>query len=113
MGAFPLNLIRQQGIAQSSRTAMTHLASAPTRGFWIHVDVDVLATKWMPAVDSPEDGGMTPEELSTLLKIAMSSDRCVGMEVTIYDPTLDPAGKGADLIVNMLAEVFSRERRDA
>jgi arginase len=113
MGAFPLNLIQQQGIAQSGRTAMTHLASAPTQGFWIHVDVDVLATKWMPAVDSPEDGGMTPEELSTLLKIAMSSDRCVGMEVTIYDPTLDPGGKGADLIVNMLAEVFSRERREA
>jgi arginase family enzyme len=43
----------------------------------------------------------------------MHSDRCVGMEVTIYDPTLDPAGKGADLIVNMLAEVFSRERREA
>jgi arginase len=113
MGAFPLNLIQNQGIAQSSRTAMTHLASAPTQGFWIHVDVDVLATKWMPAVDSPEEGGMTPEELSTLLKTAMSSDRCVGMEVTIYDPTLDPAGKGADLIVNMLAEVFSRERREA
>jgi arginase len=113
MGAFPLSLIQQQGIAPSSRTAMTHLASAPTQGFWIHLDVDVLATKWMPAVDSPEDGGMTPEELSTLLKIAVSSDRCVGMEVTIYDPTLDPAGKGADLIVNMLAEVFSRERREA
>jgi arginase family enzyme len=43
----------------------------------------------------------------------MHSDRCVGMEVTIYDPTLDPAGEGADLIVNMLAEVFSRERREA
>jgi arginase len=113
MAAFPLTLIQHQGIAQSSHMAITHLASAPIQGFWIHVDVDVLATKWMPAVDSPEDGGMTPEELSTLLEIAMSSDRCVGMEVTIYDPTLDPAGKGADLIVSMLAEVFSRERREA
>jgi arginase len=113
MGAFPLNLIQQQGIARSARTAVAHLASAPTQGFWIHVDVDVLATKWMPAVDSPEEGGMTPEELSTLLKIAMSSDRCAGMEVTIYDPTLDPEGKDADLIVNLLTEVFSRERREA
>jgi arginase len=113
MGALPLNLIQQQSIAQLSRTVMTHLASAPTQGFWIHVDVDVLATKWMPAVDSPEDGGMTPKELSTLLKVAVSSDHCVGMELTIYDPTLDPAGKGADLIVNILAEVFSRERREA
>jgi arginase len=113
MGAFPLNQIRQQGTTQSARTALAHLASAPTEGFWIHVDVDVLASRWMPAVDSPEDGGMTPEELSTLLKVAASSNRCVGMEITIYDPTLDPAGKGADLIVNLLAEVFSRERGDA
>jgi arginase len=113
MGAFPLNLVRQQGTAQSARAAVAHLESAPTQGFWIHVDMDVLATRWMPAVDSPEDGGMTPVELSTLLKVAMSSDRCVGMEITIYDPTLDPTGKGADLIVKMLAEVFSRERREA
>jgi arginase len=111
MGAFPLNLIQQQGIAQSARTAVAHLESLPIQGFWIHVDMDVLATEWMPAVDSPETGGMTPQELSTLLKVAANSDRCVGMEITIYDPTLDPAGKGADLIVNLLAEVFSRERR--
>jgi len=54
----------------------------------------------------------TIEEIARL-KISTSSNRCVGMEVTIYDPTLDPAGKGADLIVNLLAEVFSPERREA
>lgn len=113
MGFFPLNLVQQQGIAQSARTAVAHLESLPTQGFWIHVDMDVLATEWMPAVDSPEAGGMTPQELSTLLQVATQSDRCVGMEITIYDPTLDPAGKGADLIVNLLAKVFSRERREA
>jgi arginase len=112
MGAFTLNLIQQQGVAQSARTAVAHLASAPTQGFWIHVDMDVLATEWMPAVDSPETGGMTPHELSTLLKAAVSSDRCAGMEITIYDPTLDPAGRGADLIVNMLAGIFSPERKE-
>jgi arginase len=108
MAAFPLNLIQQQGIAQSARTAVAHLESLPIQGFWIHVDMDVLATDWMPAVDSPETGGMTPRELSTVLKVATNSNRCAGMEITIYDPTLDPAGKGADLIVNLLAEVFSR-----
>jgi arginase len=112
MGSFPLHSIQQQGIAKSARKAVTRLESAPTRGSWIHVDVDVLNTESMPAVDSPETGGMTPQELSTLLKAAVHSDRCVGMEITIYDPTLDPAGRGADLIVNMLAEVFSTDRRE-
>jgi arginase len=113
MGSFPFHSIQQQGIARSARKAITRLESAPTRGFWIHVDVDVLNTESMPAVDSPETGGMTPQELSTLLQAAVHSDRCVGMEITIYDPTLDPAGTGADLIVNMLAEVFSTDRREA
>jgi arginase len=108
MGSFPFHSIQQQGIVESARKAVTRLESAPTRGFWIHVDVDVLNTESMSAVDSPETGGMTPQELSTLLQAAVHSDRCAGMEITIYDPTLDPAGTGADLIVNILANVFSR-----
>jgi arginase len=108
MAAFPLSLIRQQGIAQSARRVVAHLESAPTKGFWIHVDMDVLATEWMSAVDSAEPGGMTPHELSTVLKAAVNSEHCIGMELTIYDPTLDPGGGGADLIVNMMAELFSK-----
>ncbi len=113
MGAIPFHSIQRDGIAESARKAVTRLASAPTQGFWIHVDVDVLNTESMPAVDSPETGGMTLKELSTLLKTTVHSDRCAGMEITIYDPTLDPAGRGADLIVNLLAEVFSTDRREA
>ena len=29
--------------------------------------------------------------------------------ITIYDPTLDPSGAGADRIIQMLAELFSQE----
>jgi arginase len=109
MAAFSLTLMQQQGFAHSAETAVTRLEAAPTQGFWIHVDMDVLATEWMFAVDSPEPGGMTPQELSTLLRTALNSPRCIGMEITIYDPTLDPNGAGADLIVHMLAELFSQE----
>jgi arginase len=106
MAAFPLSLMQERGFAQSSEAAVAHLEAAPTEGFWVHVDVDVLATEWMSAVDSPEPGGMTPQELSTLLEAALNSQRCIGMEITIYDPTLDPSGAGADLIIQMLAELF-------
>ena len=106
MMAFPLSIARKQGIAHSAQTAVAHL-EAIGRGFWIHADLDVLAPEWMPAVDSPNPGGMTPEELLTTLKIAVSSKQCVGMEVTIYDPTQDPKEQGADLIVKLLVQVFS------
>ena len=106
MMAFPLSTVRKQGIAHSAQTAVAHL-EAIGQGFWIHADLDVLAPEWMPAVDSPNPGGMTPEELLITLKIAVSSKQCVGMEVTIYDPTQDPKEQGADLIVKLLAQAFS------
>ena len=113
MAAFPLTLMQHQGIAQSIEMAVAHLEAASTQGFWVHVDMDVLATEWMFAVDSPEPGGMTPQELTTLLRTAVDSERCTGMEVTIYDPTLDPSGAGADLIIHMLAELFSQEHKSS
>ena len=106
MMAFPLGTVRKQRVAHSAQTAVAHLESIG-QGFWIHLDLDVLAPEWMPAVDSPNPGGMTPEELLTTLEIAVSSKQCVGMEVTIYDPTQDPKEQGADLIVKLLAQAFS------
>ncbi|MFF8297175.1 hypothetical protein [Streptomyces globisporus] len=62
----------------------------------------------MPAVDSPDDGGLLPEELAPLLRTPVSSPRCVGLNVTIYDPDLDPDGTAgallADLVVGALKE---------
>ena len=106
MMAFPLSTVRKQGIAHSAQTAVAHLEGMEL-GFWVHLDLDVLAPEWMPAVDSPNPGGMTPEELLITLKIAVSSKQCVGMEVTIYDPTQDPKEQGADLIVKLLAQAFT------
>jgi arginase len=68
--------------------------------------MDVLSPESMPAVDSPDPGGMSPPELSTTLAIALESTRCLGLHVTIYDPTLDPDRRGAALIVDILAESF-------
>jgi arginase len=104
MVAFPLSLIREQGIAQSARSAVAYLEAASESGFWVHLDLDVLAPEWMPAVDSPDPGGMSPKELSTTLRIAFESEGCLGMHVTIYDPTLDPDERRADLIVDLLAQ---------
>lgn len=104
MVAFPITLVRQQGIAQSARSAVAYLEAASNSGFWVHLDVDALAPEWMPAVDSPDPGGMSPEELSTTLRTAFESERCLGVHVTIYDPTLDPGEHRADLVVDLLVQ---------
>jgi arginase len=105
MTAFPLDKIRSEGIDQATSTAVAHLEDCGS-GYWIHLDLDVLSPDWMPAVDSPDPGGMTPTELIGVLKRAIRSKRCVGMEVTIYDPERDIKGKCAKLIVEILSESF-------
>lgn len=75
-------------------------------GFWIHVDVDVLDSHLMPAVDSPGPGGMTFEEFSEVLSVLFSSEkpRAVGFDVAIFDPTLDPDGTLAGRLTDALVE---------
>ncbi len=103
MEAFPLATIEHHG-AQS--TAAKAIELLQHKSFWLHLDVDVLDPVWMPAVDSPDPGGMNPGDLLTILRAATQSPNCIGMEITIYDPTLDPRGQGARLIVDLLSNAL-------
>ena len=68
-------------------------------GFWIHLDLDVVDSSQMTAVDCPEPNGLMFKELSRLLGYLVRSPRCAGLELTIYDPDLDPSGETAEAIV--------------
>jgi arginase len=103
MTAFPLERIRAEGVDQTADAAITRLEGYGL-GFWIHVDLDVLSPDWMPAVDSPDPGGMTPTELTRVLKAGLRSRKCVGLELTIYDPERDPTGRCARLILDILSD---------
>lgn len=107
MTAFSLDRIRAEGIDQTTAAAVRHLEGCGL-GFWIHVDVDVVSPEWMPAVDSPDPGGMTPTELTRSLQMAIASRKCAGMELTIYDPELDPTGRCATVIVDILSSTVKQ-----
>lgn len=64
-------------------------------GFWVHLDVDILDAEVMPAVDSPDPGGLQHEHLQELLRELLASPKCVGLDVGIFDPDLDPDGRYA------------------
>ncbi|MYW33400.1 arginase family protein [Streptomyces sp. SID2119] len=99
--------IREWGAAELARATVESLETPALDGYWVHLDADVLDPSVMPAVDSPDDGGLLPEELAPLLGTLLSSPRCVGLNVTIYDPDLDPDGTAGalltDLVVGALA----------
>jgi arginase len=81
------------------------VASPAVRGFWIHLDVDVLNPSVMPAVDSPEPGGPTLDELVNLLAPLVRHPLAVGLDLSIYDPALDADRSGARQLVGLLEKL--------
>jgi arginase len=77
------------------------------RGFWIQVDADVINPLAMPAVDSPEPGGLTHGELSRLLAPIVRHPKALGLSLTIYDPALDPDRSCARRLVNVLEALLA------
>ncbi|MET9256470.1 arginase family protein [Streptomyces sp. NPDC003717] len=100
--------LRERGVEEVAGAVRRSLEGPELDGFWVHLDADVLDPSVMPAVDSPDPGGLLPGELGSLLGTLVRSERCVGLNVTIYDPDLDPEGSGAALLAGLLEEAFAR-----
>jgi len=106
MRSLTLERARMQDMERVFRMRLDALIASGIAGFWLHLDVDVLDDALMYAVDAREPGGMTFDELVTVLRIARESGRMTGMHVTNYDPDRDPdkrCGRGlVDALVDAL-----------
>lgn len=101
INTFDLSEVRNLGIMNAASTALDKL-SKELSGFWIHLDVDVLDDAIMPAVDYRIEGGLSFTELSDALKVLLQSGRAVGMDITIFNPTLDKDGSIAPRLVSSI-----------
>jgi arginase len=102
--------VRARGTTDTAQAALGRLARSDTGGFWIHVDADVLDPSVVPAVDSPEPGGLGFDELAELLTPLVRHPRALGLELTIYDPALDPDRTSATRLADLLERVLVVER---
>jgi len=93
MTLFDVAELRRLGPAEAGGRAVATLAARGVEGFWVHVDTDVLDPELMPAVDTPEPGGLTHQELVALLRVLTTSELAKVMQLTIFDPDLDPDGR--------------------
>jgi arginase len=101
-----LDAVRRKGVTQAADEALAHVSRDELDGFFIHLDADCLNDDVMPAVDYRLPDGFMPEELVQVLKVALSSEKACGLEVTIYNPALDEDGRAGqqltDILVNAL-----------
>jgi arginase len=75
----------------------------PRGPYWIHLDADVLD---ISAVDSPAPGGLRFEELTSLLRVLLAGD-AVGLQVTVFDPSLDGDGSQARGLTDCLVAAYA------
>lgn len=104
--SFDLATVRRLGIAQAAQQAVAHLTRDELQGFFIHIDADCLDDAVMPAVDYRMSDGLTHAELNEMLAIALASGKVVGLEIAIYNPSLDTDGEAGRRLVDTLANAL-------
>jgi arginase len=98
--------LRAQGLRRAGELGAARLAERAGR-FWIHLDVDVLDERAMPATDYLMPDGLEWEELAELLGSLCASPAAAGLSIGCLNPEKDPGGRltqrTSDLVVESLS----------
>lgn len=80
--------------------------------FWIHFDTDVLHDDINPSVDYRLPGGLSIEYIEHIVSAVLSTGKCTGMSVTIYNPLLDPDGVAGRRIASAIQRFFTNSKNE-
>jgi arginase len=97
--------VKKSGAAEVAVEAARHLEN---RSDWIacHLDVDVVDPEFIPSVNYPAPGGLTPEETSTIIGELWGSGKLRALELAAYDASKDRGAMSATAILEILKAVF-------
>jgi arginase len=104
---FTVQEILRRGVPEVGERIVEWLERRGLDRVWLHTDLDVLDEKVMPAVDSPGSPGLDFAQLAELLSGLLVTGRVIGLDVTIYDPELDPDGDYLPGIVDCLVRALA------
>ncbi|MFT3750435.1 MAG: arginase family protein [Agriterribacter sp.] len=103
-----LTALRGKNIKNCVNSFLEMVNAQKLDGFWVHIDVDVLDDRIMPAVDSRQSDGLTYEEFNEIIFMLLNHPKSVGIEITILDPELDPTGKYTAGFVTNFCDTFNK-----
>jgi arginase len=107
MHCFDAEQIHASGVKAIADKVIAEASPLQLDGFWIHFDTDVLSDDLNPAVDYRLPGGLSFEQVEFLMQQFLASLPIVGITVTIFNPSLDPAGTISKRIAECLQKAFS------
>ena len=97
--------VKRMGATAAAQAAVERI-HAGTHEFVLHFDVDVIAD--FPATNYPGSGGLSLEEVREALMLFAQQKHMAAIEITAYNPTKDPDGAGAKIIIDLLAAVLEK-----
>jgi arginase len=103
---YDLYVLREKGLTTTAGEFLELVESKSLDGFWVHFDVDVLDDEIMPCVDSRQKDGLSYRELEQILDPLIQSVYFRGIDITIFDPTLDKEGIYARQLAKELTNLF-------
>jgi arginase len=98
--------LRATGPAAAGARAAERLARDGGQ-FWIHLDLDVLDERAMPATDYLMPGGLQWDELAALLDPVCATDALIGVSLGCLNPEKDPDGSYTARTCTLLAGALS------
>jgi len=93
--------------AAAARLALERVHAA-NHEFVLHFDVDLINGEEFPWTNFPAAGGLSLNEVRDALCVFASQPNLAAFEVAGYNPELDPDGKGAQTLIELLAAVLSK-----
>jgi arginase len=112
IGVLDLQQVRGLGTSATLERVIATVTAPGLQGFWVHLDVDVLGDEIMPAVDYRHPGGLSWDEAAGLLTGLLGHHMARGLEVTIFNPRLDPGGSLARQLSDLIAGTVRAARQD-
>ena len=90
------------GAAAAARLALERVHDA-NHQFVLHFDVDTITGDEFPWTSFPGTGGLTLNEVRDALRVFAGQTNLAAIEVAGYNPELDPDGRGAQFLIDLLA----------
>jgi len=98
--------VQREGPAAVAEAALERIHTS-SHEFVLHFDVDVISADDFRATNLPAPGGLRLEEVRQALSVFAGQKNLAAVEITAYNPDLDPDGSAARLLVDLLVAVLT------
>ena len=111
LGCSPLRRHTAMEVSTLGAAAAANLAlervHAGKHEFVLHFDVDTISGEEFPWTNSPGSDGLSLNEVRDALRVFAGQANLAAINVAGYNPELDPDGKGAQVLLDLLVDVLA------